>query len=70
MQVTLEETISIQSNLGEVKLTRSEAVDLYIKLGGALFPTYKKPDPSPAPTQPFIYQPLPDPQWPNRGITC
>lgn len=70
MQVIMEEIILIQTDLGELMLSRSEATDMYIKLGAALFPQYVKPDPSPAPKQPFIYQPLPDPQWPNRGITC
>lgn len=47
MQVTASNTITLSTELGDIEMTRNEAVDLYISLGEILFPLNNKP-PTPA----------------------
>ena len=53
MQVTASNTITLSTELGDIEMTRNEAVDLYISLGEILYPVTNKP-PTPA-TPAFTY---------------
>jgi hypothetical protein len=66
MQVTATNTITLATELGDIEMTRNEAVDLYISLGEILYPITNKP---PTPAAPAFTYPSGVRSAPNV-ITC